>query len=120
MKLSITPSYSDIDELAIKNKRLDNKINLIITQDKKDYMGALASLVPNEKSQDEKVLREAALKNIEFNEQNLIELANQRAQTIKNALKAAGLAEDRIVVKEPAKTDAKQNTYVSVPMGVAN
>lgn len=120
MKLSITPSYSDIDELAIKNKRLDNKINLIITQDKKDYMGALASLVPNEKSQDEKVLREAALKNIEFNEQNLIELANQRAQTIKNALKATGLAEDRIVVKEPAKTDAKQNTYVSVPMGVAN
>ena len=120
MKLSITPAYSDVDITALKNAKLNEKIGQTIAQTGSDYAGALASLAPKEKSSDEKALREAALKGIEVKKEQLLELANARAQAIKAALAQAGLAEDRIVVKKPEKTDVKQGEYSSVMMGVAD
>ena len=120
MKLSITPAYSDVDITALKNAKLNEKISQTMNQTGKDYAGALASLVPKEKSTDEKVLREAALKGIEVKKEQLLELANARAQAIKAALAQAGLAEDRMTVKKPEKTDVKQGEYSSVMMGVAD
>ena len=120
MKLSITPAYSDVDVTALKNAKLNEKISQTMNQTGKDYAGALASLAPKEKSTDEKVLREAALKGIEVKKEQLLELANARAQAIKAALAQAGLAEDRMTVKKPEKTDVKQGEYSSVMMGVAD
>ena len=120
MKLSITPAYSDVDITALKNVKLNEKISQTMNQTGKDYAGALASLAPKEKSTDEKALREAALKGIEVKKEQLLELANARAQAIKAALVQAGLAEDRMTVKKPEKTDVKQGEYSSVMMGVAD
>ena len=120
MKLSITPAYSDVDITALKNAKLNEKIGQTMAQTGSDYAGALASLAPKEKSSDEKALREAALKGIEIKKEQLLELASARAQAIKAALAQAGLAEDRIVVKKPEKTDVKQGEYSSVMMGVAD
>lgn len=120
MKLSITPAYSDVDVTALKNAKLNEKISQTMNQTGKDYAGALASLVPKEKSSDEKALREAALKGIEVKKEQLLELANARAQAIKAALVQAGLTEDRMIVKKPEKTDVKQGEYSSVMMGVAD
>ena len=120
MKLSITPAYSDVDIMALKNAKLNEKIGQTMAQTGSDYAGALASLAPKEKSSDEKALREAALKGIEVKKEQLLDLANARAQAIKAALAQAGLAEDRIVVKKPEKTDVKQGEYSSVMMGVAD
>ena len=120
MKLSITPAYSDVDITALKNAKLNEKIGQTMAQTGSDYAGALASLAPKEKSSDEKALREAALKGIEVKKEQLLELANARAQAIKAALAQAGLAEDRMVVKKPEKTDVKQGEYSSVMMGVAD
>lgn len=120
MKLSITPAYSDVDITALKNAKLNEKISQTMNQTGKDYAGALASLAPKEKSTDEKALREAALKGIEIKKEQLLELANARAQAIKAALAQAGLAEDRMTVKKPEKTDVKQGEYSSVMMGVAD
>ena len=120
MKLSITPAYSDVDVTALKNAILNEKISQTMNQTGKDYAGALASLAPKEKSSDEKALREAALKGIEVKKEQLLELANARAQAIKAALAQAGLAEDRMTVKKPEKTDVKQGEYSSVMMGVAD
>ena len=120
MKLSITPAYSDVDVTALKNAKLNEKISQTMAQTGKDYAGALASLAPKEKSTDEKALREAALKGIEVKKEQLLDLANARAQAIKAALAQAGLAEDRVTVKKPEKTDVKQGEYSSVMMGVAD
>ena len=120
MKLSITPAYSDVDITALKNAKLNEKISQTMNQTGKDYAGALASLAPKEKSTDEKALREAALKGIEVKKEQLLDLANARAQAIKAALAQAGLAEDRVTVKKPEKTDVKQGEYSSVMMGVAD
>ena len=120
MKLSITPAYSDVDITALKNAKLNEKISQTMNQTGKDYAGALASLAPKEKSSDEKALREAALKGIEVKKEQLLELANARAQAIKAALAQAGLTEDRMIVKKPEKTDVKQGEYSSVMMGVAD
>ncbi|MFC2344881.1 DUF748 domain-containing protein [Campylobacter sp.] len=120
MKLSITPAYSDVDVTALKNAKLNEKISQTMNQTGKDYAGALASLAPKEKSTDEKALREAALKGIEVKKEQLLELANARAQAIKAALAQAGLTEDRMTVKKPEKTDVKQGEYSSVMMGVAD
>ena len=120
MKLSITPAYSDVDVTALKNAILNEKISQTMNQTGKDYAGALASLAPKEKSTDEKALREAALKGIEVKKEQLLELANARAQAIKAALAQAGLTEDRMIVKKPEKTDVKQGEYSSVMMGVAD
>ena len=120
MKLSITPAYSDVDVTALKNAKLNEKISQTMNQTGKDYAGVLALLAPKEKSTDEKALREAALKGIEVKKEQLLELANARAQAIKAALVQAGLAEDRMTVKKPEKTDVKQGEYSSVMMGVAD
>ena len=120
MKLSITPAYSDVDITALKNAKLNEKISQTMNQTGKDYAGALASLAPKEKSSDEKALREAALKGIEIKKEQLLELANARAQAIKAALAQVGLAEDRMTVKKPEKTDVKQGEYSSVMMGVTD
>ena len=120
MSLSITPTYSEIDVLYFKDKRLEQKINQLIASSGKDYVWVLNSLVPNAKDRSDKALREEALKAIEVDKEKLIELANERANAIKEALIKAGLDESRISVKEATSTDVKQNTYTSVLMGVAN
>jgi len=120
MRLSITPTYSDIDVLYFKDKRLEQKINQLIASSGKDYVWALNSLAPNAKDRSDKALREEALKAIGVDKEKLIELANERANAIKEALIKAGLDESRISVKEATSTDVKQNTYTSVLMGVAN
>ena len=120
MSLSITPTYSKIDVLYFKDKRLEQKINQLIASSGKDYVWALNSLVPNVKDRSDKALREEALKTIEVDKEKLVELANERANAVKEALIKAGLDESRISVKEATSTDVKQNTYTSVLMGVAN
>ena len=120
MSLSITPTYSEIDVLYFKDKRLEQKINQLITSSGKDYVAALNSLVPNAKDRSDKALREEALKAIEVDNEKLVELANERANAIKRALIKAGLDTSRISIKEPTSNDPKQNTYTSVLMGVVN
>ena len=120
MSLSITPTYSEIDVLYFKDKRLEQKINQLIASSGKDYVAALNSLVPNAKDRSDKALRDEALKEIEVDKEKLVELANERANAIKEALIKAGLDASRISIKEPTSNDPKQNTYTSVLMGVAN
>nr|WP_314538940.1 DUF748 domain-containing protein [uncultured Campylobacter sp.] len=120
MKLSITPTYSEIDVLYFKEKKLDQKINQIIASSGKDYVAALNSLVPNAKDRSDKALREEALKAIEVDKEKLLELANERANVVKEALIKAGLEADRININDATSSEPKQNTYTSVLMGVAN
>ncbi|MBE9828194.1 DUF748 domain-containing protein [Campylobacter concisus] len=120
MKLSITPTYSEIDVLYFKEKRLDQKINQIIASSGKDYITVLNSLVPNAKDKSDKALREEAIKIIEVDKEKLVELANERANTVKEALIKAGLEAGRINVNDVTNSEPKQNTYTSVLMGVAN
>ncbi|WP_148800355.1 DUF748 domain-containing protein [Campylobacter concisus] len=120
MKLSITPTYSEIDVLYFKEKKLDQKINQIIASSGKDYITVLNSLVPNAKDKSDKALREEAIKTIEVDKEKLIELANERANAVKEALIKAGLETSRINVNDATSSDPKQNTYTSVLMGVAN
>ncbi len=120
MSLSITPTYSEIDVLYFKDKRLEQKINQLIASSGKDYVAALNSLVPNAKDRSDKALREEALKAIEVDKEKLAQLANERANVVKEALIKAGLDASRISIKEPTSNDPKQNTYTSVLMGVAN
>ncbi|MGP1359785.1 DUF748 domain-containing protein [Campylobacter sp.] len=120
MSLSITPTYSEIDVLYFKDKRLEQKLNQLIASSGKDYVWALNSLVLNAKDRSDKALREEALKAIEVDKEKLVELANERANAVKEALVKAGLDKSRISVKEATSTDVKQNTYTSVLMGVAN
>ncbi|MDO4874471.1 MAG: DUF748 domain-containing protein [Campylobacter sp.] len=120
MKLSITPTYSEIDVLYFKEKKLDQKINQMIAISGKDYIAVLNSLAPKAKDRSDKTLREEALKGIEVDKEKLVELANERAKAIKEALIKAGLDASRISIKEPTSNDPKQNTYTSVLMGVAN
>ena len=120
MKLSITPTYSKLDESFYKNKKLDQKINQIIASSGKDYIAVLNELVPNLKDRNEKALREEALKGIEVDKAKLIELANERANAVKEALVKAGLEAGRININDATSSEPKQNTYTSVLMGVAN
>ena len=120
MKLSITPTYSKLDESFYKNKKLDQKINQIIASSGKDYIAVLNELVPNLKDRSEKALREEALKGIEVDKEKLIELANERANAVKEALIKAGLEAGRININDATSSEPKQNTYTSVLMGVAN
>ncbi|WP_103645592.1 DUF748 domain-containing protein [Campylobacter concisus] len=120
MKLSITPTYSKLDESFYKNKKLDQKINQIIASSGKDYIAVLNELVPNLKDRSEKALREEALKGIEVDKAKLIELANERANAVKEALIKAGLEASRINMNDATSSEPKQNTYTSVLMGVAN
>lgn len=120
MKLSITPTYSEIDVLYFKEKRLDQKINQIIASSGKDYITVLNSLVPNAKDKSDKALREEATKAIEVDKEKLVELANERANAVKEALIKAGLETGRINVNDAKSSEPKQNTYTSVLMGVAN
>ena len=120
MKLSITPTYSKLDESFYKNKKLDQKINQIIASSGKDYIAALNELVPNLKDRNEKALREEALKGIEVDKEKLVELANERANAVKEALIKAGLEAGRININDATSSEPKQNTYTSVLMGVAN
>ena len=120
MKLSITPTYSKLDESFYKNKRLDQKINQIIASSGKDYIAVLNELVPNLKDRSEKALREEALKGIEVDKAKLVELANERANAVKEALIKAGLEAGRININDATSSEPKQNTYTSVLMGVAN
>ncbi|WP_107709304.1 DUF748 domain-containing protein [Campylobacter concisus] len=120
MKLSITPTYSEIDMLYFKEKKLDQKINQIIASSGKDYITVLNSLVPNAKDKSDKALREEATKAIEVDKEKLVELANERANAVKEALIKAGLETGRINVNDAKSSEPKQNTYTSVLMGVAN
>lgn len=120
MKLSITPTYSKLDESFYKNKKLDQKINQIIASSGKDYIAVLNELVPNLKDRSEKALREEALKGIEVGKEKLVELANERANAVKEALIKAGLEASRININDATSSEPKQNTYTSVLMGVAN
>ncbi|MCA6130066.1 DUF748 domain-containing protein [Campylobacter concisus] len=120
MKLSITPTYSKLDESFYKNKKLDQKINQIIASSGKDYIAVLNELVPNLKDRSEKALREEALKGIEVDKAKLVELANERANAVKEALIKAGLEASRINMNDATSSEPKQNTYTSVLMGVAN
>ena len=120
MKLSITPTYSKLDESFYKNKKLDQKINQIIASSGKDYIAVLNELVPNLKDRSEKALREEALKGIEVDKAKLVELANERANAVKEALIKAGLETGRINISDATSSEPKQNTYTSVLMGVAN
>lgn len=120
MKLSITPTYSKLDESFYKNKKLDQKINQIIASSGKDYIAVLNELVPNLKDRSEKALREEALNGIEVDKEKLVELANERANAIKEALIKAGLEASRININDATSSEPKQNTYTSVLMGVAN
>ncbi|ERJ26613.1 DUF748 domain-containing protein [Campylobacter concisus] len=120
MKLSITPTYSEIDVLYFKEKKLDQKINQIIASSGKDYITVLNSLVPNTKDKSDKALREEAIKAIEVDKEKLVELANERANAVKEALIKAGLETGRINVNDATSSEPKQNTYTSVIMGVAN
>lgn len=120
MKLSITPTYSKLDESFYKNKKLDQKINQIIASSGKDYIAVLNELVPNLKDRSEKTLREEALKGIEVDKAKLVELANERANAVKEALIKAGLEAGRININDATSSEPKQNTYTSVLMGVAN
>ncbi|WP_149713830.1 DUF748 domain-containing protein [Campylobacter concisus] len=120
MKLSITPTYSKLDESFYKNKKLDQKINQIIASSGKDYIAVLNELVPNLKDRSEKALREEALKGIEVDKAKLVELANERANAVKEALIKAGLEASRIDINDATSSEPKQNTYTSVLMGVAN
>ncbi|WP_103643472.1 DUF748 domain-containing protein [Campylobacter concisus] len=120
MKLSITPTYSKLDESFYKNKKLDQKINQIIASSGKDYIAVLNELVPNLKDRNEKALREEALKGIEVDKEKLVELANERANAVKEALIKAGLEAGRININDATSSEPKQNTYTSVLMGVAN
>ena len=120
MKLNITPTYSKLDESFYKNKKLDQKINQIIASSGKDYIAVLNELVPNLKDRNEKALREEALKGIEVDKEKLIELANERANAVKEALIKAGLEAGRININDATSSEPKQNTYTSVLMGVAN
>ncbi|WP_103639889.1 DUF748 domain-containing protein [Campylobacter concisus] len=120
MKLSITPTYSKLDESFYKNKKLDQKINQIIASSGKDYIAVLNELIPNLKDRSEKALREEALKGIEVDKAKLVELANERANAVKEALIKAGLEAGRININDATSSEPKQNTYTSVLMGVAN
>ncbi|WP_462108760.1 DUF748 domain-containing protein [Campylobacter concisus] len=120
MKLSITPTYSEIDVLYFKEKKLDQKINQIIASSGKDYITVLNSLVPNAKDKSDKALREEAIKAIEVDKEKLVELANERANAVKEALIKAGLETGRININDATSSEPKQNTYTSVLMGVAN
>ena len=120
MKLSITPTYSEIDVLYFKEKKLDQKINQIIASSGKDYITVLNSLVPNAKDKSDKALREEAIKAIEVDKEKLVELANERANAVKEALIKAGLEAGRINMNDVTSSEPKQNTYTSVIMGVAN
>ncbi|OUT10851.1 diaminopimelate epimerase [Campylobacter concisus] len=120
MKLSITPTYSEIDVLYFKEKKLDQKINQIIASNGKDYITVLNSLVPNAKDKSDKALREEAIEAIEVDKEKLVELANERANAVKEALIKAGLEAGRINVNDATNSEPKQNTYTSVLMGVAN
>ena len=120
MKLSITPTYSKLDESFYKNKKLDQKINQIIASSGKDYIAVLNELVPNLKDRNEKALREEALKGIEVDKAKLVELANERANAVKEALIKVGLEAGRININDATSSEPKQNTYTSVLMGVAN
>ena len=120
MKLSITPTYSEIDVLYFKEKKLDQKINQIIASSGKDYITVLNSLVPNAKDKSDKALREEAIKAIEVDKEKLVELANERANAVKEALIKAGLETGRININDATSSESKQNTYTSVLMGVAN
>ncbi|OSQ25129.1 diaminopimelate epimerase [Campylobacter concisus] len=120
MKLSITPTYSEIDVLYFKEKKLNQKINQIIASSGKDYITVINSLVPNAKDKSDKALREEAIKIIEVDKEKLVELANERANAVKEALIKAGLETGRINVNDATSSDPKQNTYTSVLMGVAN
>ena len=120
MKLSITPTYSKLDESFYKNKKLDQKINQIIASSGKDYIAVLNELVPNAKDRSDKALRDEALKTIEVDKEKLVELANERANAIKEALIKAGLEASRIDTNDATSSEPKQNTYTSVLMGVAN
>ena len=120
MRLSITPTYSEIDVLYFKEKKLDQKINQIIASSGKDYITVLNSLVPNAKNKSDKALREEAIKAIEVDKEKLVELANERANAVKEALIKAGLETGRININDATSSEPKQNTYTSVLMGVAN
>ncbi|WP_103624544.1 DUF748 domain-containing protein [Campylobacter concisus] len=120
MKLGITPTYSEIDVLYFKEKKLDQKINQIIASSGKDYITVLNSLVPNAKDKSDKALREEAIKAIEVDKEKLVELANERANAVKEALIKAGLEAGRINVNDATSSEPKQNTYTSVLMGVTN
>ena len=120
MKLSITPTYSEIDVLYFKEKKLDQKINQIIASSGKDYITVLNSLVPNAKDKSDKALREEAIKAIEVDKEKLVELANERANAVREALIKAGLETGRINMNDATNSEPKQNTYTSVLMGVAN
>lgn len=53
-----------------------------------------------------------------FTPSRLDELAEKRAKNVKDKLIEIGVNSAQIIIKDIQKTDAKQNTYVSIGLGI--
>lgn len=119
IKLTLTPTYNEKgDTFAFKEESFHKNIDLIINQQNVSYKEAIQILKHRYSIREDKNLKNLIINAQKFTPSRLDELAEKRAKNVKDKLIEIGVNSAQIIIKDIQKTDAKQNTYVSIGLGI--
>lgn len=119
IKITLTPTYNEKgDTWAFKTESFHREIDLIINKSSKSYKDALLYLKNRYSIREDKNLQNLIIEEQKFTPSRLEDLAKKRAENVKEKLVQMGVKSDKIVIKSVKKTDAKQETYVPLLLGI--
>ncbi|MDA3043800.1 MULTISPECIES: DUF748 domain-containing protein [unclassified Campylobacter] len=120
IKITLTPAYNEkLDTRAFKLVTLNENIDRLMLKENLSSDAAIASLRAkhriNESGEEgfEKLIQAQ-----KFTTSRLENLAVERAKSVQNALANLGVSDSQIVIKKPANVSAKQDSFISVGLGV--
>ncbi|MDA3077272.1 DUF748 domain-containing protein [Campylobacter sp. JMF_04 NA10] len=120
IKITITPAYNEkLDTRAFKLVTLNENIDRLMLKENLSSDAAIASLRAKHRIKEggeegfEKLIQAQ-----KFTTSRLENLAVARAKSVQSALANLGVSDSQIVIKKPANVSAKQDSFISVGLGV--
>lgn len=114
LNISITPTFNQImDSYMLKRQKYANDLQIIATKQKVNKQSAMQILAAQRRvSTKSSNLEGDLILSYKASRDDLTNLANQRAQSIKNELVKLGVNLNRISVKSPSQADTKHKKFV--------
>ncbi|MDA3062525.1 MULTISPECIES: DUF748 domain-containing protein [unclassified Campylobacter] len=120
IKITLTPAYNEkLDTRAFKLVTLNENIDRVMLKENLSSDAAIASLRAKHRIKEggeegfEKLIQAQ-----KFTTSRLENLAVARAKSVQSALANLGVSDSQIVIKKPANVSAKQDSFISVGLGV--